>query len=185
VLIGCCSGTGEIIRYLRSYGLRRVRAAALLAPLSPSLPRYVGIRDGADLGILDVLIAELTVDRPAAVKSYLDLHYNIDLLGGDRVTDQAWQNSFHTALQVSAAAALGCALALREDFRADLPWINCPVLVVQGDQDRLLSLEAAGEPLAHALPDADLVVIPGGPPAITWTHAAEVDAALADFLRAL
>jgi len=185
VLIGCCSGTGEIIRYLRSYGLRRVRAAALLAPLSPSLPRYVGIRDGADLGILDVLIAELTVDRPAAVKSYLDLHYNIDLLGGDRVTDQAWQNSFHTALQVSAAAALGCALALREDFRADLPWINCPVLVVQGDQDRLLSLEAAGEPLAHALPDADLVVIPGGPHAITWTHAAEVDAALADFLRAL
>ena len=26
----------------------------------------------------------------------MDRSYNVDLLGGSRVSDQAWQNSFHT-----------------------------------------------------------------------------------------
>jgi non-heme chloroperoxidase len=39
VLIGCCCGTGEVIRYLGSKGSLRVRAAALLAPTPPSESR--------------------------------------------------------------------------------------------------------------------------------------------------
>jgi non-heme chloroperoxidase len=35
------------------------------------------------------------------------------------------------------------------------------------------------------LPDAQFVVIPHGPHAITWTHAAQVNDALLGFLRAL
>jgi len=48
VLAGCCSGTGEVTRYLGTYGQRRVRAAALLAPLPPFLPRSAANPDGAD-----------------------------------------------------------------------------------------------------------------------------------------
>jgi non-heme chloroperoxidase len=39
VLAGFCAGTGEVIRYLGTFGHRRVRAAALLAPVPPFLPR--------------------------------------------------------------------------------------------------------------------------------------------------
>ena len=185
VLAGCCSGTGEVTRYLGTYGQRRVRAAALLAPLPPFLPRSAANPDGADRGILDDLLVELTTDRPAAVKTYLDRYYNLDLLGGSRVSDQAWQNSFHVAIAVSAAAALGCALAWREDFRADLARITVPVLIVQGAQDRVMPPAATGHRLAVLLTDARLVVIPEGPHAIIWTHGAEVNRALLAFLRAL
>jgi non-heme chloroperoxidase len=112
-------------------------------------------------------------------------HGDIDVLGGTRVTDQAWQNSFHVAIGVSAAAALGCALACREDFRADLTRISVPVLIVQGSRDRVMPLAATGNPLAVMLADARLVVIPHGPHAITWTHAAQVNQALLGFLRDL
>ena len=135
--------------------------------------------------MLDDFCAEFAADRPAAVKAYLDRYYNIDVLGGTRVTDQAWQNSFHVAIGVSAAAALGCALAWREDFRADLARISVPVLIVQGSQDRVMPLAATGNPLAAMLGDARLVVIPDGPHAITWTHAAQVNQALLGFLRDL
>ena len=185
VVAGCCSGTGEVTRYLGSYGQRRVRAAALLAPLPPFLPRSPANPDGADRGILDDFLVELTADRPAAVKAYLDQHYNLDLLGGSQVSDQAWQNSFHVAIGVSAAAALGCALAWREDFRADLARITIPVLIVQGAQDRVMPLAPTGKRLAVVLADARLVVIPEGPHAIIWTHAAEVNRALLGFLRGL
>jgi non-heme chloroperoxidase len=183
VLAGCCSGTGEVTRYLGTYGQRRVRAAALLAP-PPFLPPSAASPDGTGPAIIDDFLAELTADRPAAVKTYLDRHYNIDLLGGGRVTDQAWQNSFHVAIRVSASAALGCAAAWREDFRADLARITVPVLIVQGDQDRVTPHHATGTRLAGLLRDTRLVVIPQGPHAIIWTHATEVNQALLGFLHA-
>ena len=185
VLVGCCSGTGEVTRYLGLHGQRRVRAGALLAPVPPFLPRSAANSDGAGLSVLDDLLVELAADRPAAVKTYLDRYYNLDVLGGSRVSDQAWQNSFHVAIRVSAAAALGCAAAWREDFRADLARISVPVLIVQGAEDRVMPPGTAGNRLAVLLADARLVVIPDGPHAIIWTHAAEVNTALLGFLRAL
>ena len=185
VLAGCCSGTGEVTRYLGTYGQRRVRAAALLAPLPPFLPRSAANPDGADRGVLDEFLGQLAADRPAAVKTYLDRYYNLDLLGGSRVSDQAWQNSFHAAIRVSAAAALGCAAAWREDFRADLARITVPALIVQGAQDRVMPPGTTGNRLAVMLADPRLVVIPEGPHAIIWTHAAEVNRALLGFLHAL
>jgi non-heme chloroperoxidase len=185
VLGGCCSGTGEVARYLGTYGQRRIRGAALLAPLPPFLPRSAANPNGVDQSVLDEFLAQLTADRPAAIKAYLDRYYNLELLGGSRVSDQAWQNSFHAAIRVSAAAALGCASAWREDFRADLAGIMVPVLIVQGAQDRVMPPAATGNRLATVLADPRLVAIPEGPHAIIWTHAAEVNQALLGFLRAL
>jgi pimeloyl-ACP methyl ester carboxylesterase len=81
----------------------------------------------------------------------MDRSYNIDLLGGSRVSDQAWQNSFYVAISVSAHAALRCVTACLEDFRADLAKISIPVLVIHGDQDRVLPYEAAGSRLPALL----------------------------------
>ncbi len=185
VLTGCGSGTGEVLRYLGTYGERRVRAAVLLAPVPPFLPGSAASPDGAGRCILDEILGQLSADRPAAVKTYLDQYYNLDLLGGSLVSDQAWQNSFHAAIRVSAPAALGCARAWREDFRADAASITRPVLIVHGAQDRVMPPGPAGYRLADIVPDARLEVILQGPHAITWTHAGEVNRALLGFLRAL
>ena len=191
LLVGFCSGTGEVIRYLGTYGQQRVRGAALLAPLPPFLPRpataggQASPTTGPDGTGRDEFLRQLTADRPAAIKTYLDRYYNLDLLGGSLVSDQAWQNSFHTARRVSPAAALGGAAAWREDFVADVARITVPVLIVQGDQDRVMPPAATGSRLAVMLADPRLVVIPDGPHAIIWTHAAEVNRALLGFLRAL
>ena len=188
VLVGSCAGTGEVIRYLATSGSQRVRAVALLAPLWPApppAPPSGSNRDDDGQRFLDELIAGLMIDRPAAVKTFLDLSYNLDLLGGWQVSDQAWQYSFQVAIDVSAAAALGGALAWREDFRADLARIVVPVLIVQGTQDKIIPLAAAGRRIAAALAKASLVEIPGGPRAIIWTHAPDVNQSLLGFLRAL
>jgi non-heme chloroperoxidase len=185
VLVGFGAGTGDVTRYLGSYDSSRVRAAALLAPLPPFLPRSAANPAGADPALVDDFVAELAADRPAAIKTYLDRYYNIDLLGGNQVSDQAWQNSFHSAIRVSAAAAASCASAWREDFRADLVRITVPVLIVQGTQDRVMPPGATGNRLPMLIADARLVGVPDGPHAIIWTHAPEVNQALLGFLRAL
>jgi len=185
VLAGFCAGTGEVTRYLGTYGPGRVRAAALLAPLPPCLPRAEDNPGGIDRGILSEFITQIGADRPAATKMFLDRSYNIDLLGGVRVSDQAWQNSFHVAIGASAAAVSGSAAAWLEDFRADLAQITVPVLVVQGGQDRITPPEVTGNRLPGLLRGACHVVIPDGPHAIIWTHANEVNQAILGFIGAL
>jgi non-heme chloroperoxidase len=131
--------------------------------------------------VFDGLTARIAADRPAAMKDFLDDSYNVDLLGGDRVSDQAWQNSFYVALTASAHAALRCVTACREDFRRDLATISIPVLIIHGDQDRVLPYPATSSRLPALLTNARSTLIAGGPHAIIWTHANEVNQALLNF----
>jgi non-heme chloroperoxidase len=110
------------------------------------------------------------------VTRYLAVH------GSGRVSDQAWQNSFYVAISASAHASVSCVTACLEDFRRDLAMISIPVLVIQGDQDRVLPHEATSRRLPALLKNARSTVIAGGPHAIIWTHADEVNQALPHFI---
>jgi non-heme chloroperoxidase len=182
VLAGFAMGTGEVARYLAAHGPGRVRAAALIAPLLPFLLKTSDSPEGIDRSVFDGITAAITADRPAAMKDLMDRSYNIDVLGGSRVSDQAWQNSFYVAISASAQAAVRCVTACREDFRGDLAAISIPVLVIHGDQDRVLPYEATSGRLPALLRNARSTIIAGGPHAIIWTHADEVSQALLDFI---
>jgi non-heme chloroperoxidase len=182
VLAGFAMGSGEIIRYLAAHGSERVRAAALVAPLLPFLLKTSDSPEGIDRSVFDGITARIAADRPAAMKDFIDRSYNMDLLGGGRVSDQAWQNSFYVAISASAHAALGCVTACQEDFRGDLAEISIPILVIHGDQDRVLPYEATSRRLPALLDNARSAIIAGGPHAIIWTHANEVNQALLDFI---
>jgi non-heme chloroperoxidase len=182
VLTGFAMGTGEVTRYLAVHGSGRVGAAVLVAPLPPFLLKTDDSPDGIDRSVFDRITARIVTDRPAAMKDFIDDSYNVDLLGGDRVSDQAWQNSFYMAIAASAQAARGCVAACQEDFREDLAKISIPVLVIQGDQDRVLPYRATGKRIPALLASARSVVIEGGPHAIIWTHADEVNQAMLQFI---
>ena len=150
VLAGFAMGTGEVTRYLAAHGPERVSAAVLVAPLPPFLLKTDDNPDGIDRSVFDGLTARIAADRPAAMKDFLDRSYNVDLLGGDRVSDQAWQNSFYVGcLRVGPRRP-----ALRHRLPGRLPRgpgkDQIPVLVIHGDQDRVLPYEATGSRLPAA-----------------------------------
>jgi non-heme chloroperoxidase len=182
VLAGFAMGTGEVTRCLATHGPGRVKAAVLIAPLLPFLLKTDDNPAGIDRSVFDGITARIAADRPAAMKDFLDRSYNVDLLGADRVSDQAWQNSFYMAVSASAQAALGCLTACQEDFRTDLAAITVPVLVIHGDQDRVLPYGATAGRLPALLRNTRSTLIAGGPHAIIWTHADEVNRALLDFI---
>jgi non-heme chloroperoxidase len=86
------------------------------------------------------------------------------------------------AATMSAIAAYACIGTWQADFRSDLPKIDVPVLVIQGDADRVLPFDKTGKRLAKLIADVDLVVVEGGPHAIPWTHSGQVNTALLRFL---
>ncbi|MGH2501326.1 MAG: alpha/beta fold hydrolase, partial [Ktedonobacterales bacterium] len=114
--------------------------------------------------------------------AYLNNCYNVDLLGGGRVSDDAIHLSWIVAVGASATGTLESVTSWLTDFRHDLPRLDVPVLVVQGDHDRILPYRYTGRRLPGRIKKAQFVVIEGGPHAIAWTHAEEVNCALLDFL---
>jgi pimeloyl-ACP methyl ester carboxylesterase len=88
--------------------------------------------------------------------------------------------------QIKPVNMLGCmnTLATRDDVTTKLGQIKVPALVVHGDKDAAIELGLA-EKLTAGLPNAKLVVVPGGGHAANLTHAALVNPAIAAFLGGL
>jgi non-heme chloroperoxidase len=182
VLVGFSMGTGEVTRYLGTYGSRRVSKAALLGAIPPFLLKTDDNPEGVDQSVFDGIRAAVVADRPAYFKAFLDDFYNVDVLGGTRISDQAWQASFNVAVAASPYAADACVPTWLTDFRADLPKIDVPTLLVHGDADRILPFDSTAKRLPGLIADLKLVVVEGGPHNIAWTHPEEVNNALLDFV---
>src|SRR5579859_2750161 len=183
VLAGHSMGTGEVTRYLGRYGSARVAKGVLVSPIPPYLKQADDNPDGVPQSLFDGFAQAARADTPAWMKGFLDNFYNIDTLHGTLISDQAYQASWNLAVTASATAAVACIGTWTTDFRGDLPEIDVPMLVIQGDADQVLPIGKTGQRLPGLIKDMRLVVVEGAPHAIAWTHAAQVNTALLDFIR--
>ena len=182
-LVGHSMGTGEVTRYLGAYGSARVARAVLVSPIPPFLLQTDDNPQGLASSLFEGFVQAAQADGPAWMKGFLDNFYNMDVLGGTVVSDQAFQASWNIATAASAFAAVACIPTWETDFRRDLPKIDVSVLVVQGDADRVLPFVNTGKRLPGLINDMELAVIEGGPHAIAWTHADQVNRLLMDFIK--
>jgi non-heme chloroperoxidase len=183
VLVGHSMGTGEVTRYLGRYGSARVAKGVLVAAIPPFLLQTPDNPEGIPQSVFDGFVQAAQADDPAWMKGFLDNFYNYETLRGTLVSDQAWQASWNLAVTASATAAVACIPTWTTDFRGDLPEIDVPMLVIQGDADNVLPIDKTGKRLPALIKDAQLIVVEGGPHAIPWTHAAQVNTALLSFIR--
>jgi non-heme chloroperoxidase len=183
VLVGFSMGTGEVTRYLGTYGSQRVSKAVLMGAIPPFLLKTDDNPEGVDASVFDGIKKAVLADRPAYFKDFLDNFYNVDMYAGTRISDQAWQNSFNVAVAASAWAAYACVDTWLTDFRADLPNIDVPTLLVHGEADRILPYENTAKRLPALIKDLTFVTVEGGPHNIARTHPEEVNKALLDFLN--
>jgi non-heme chloroperoxidase len=182
VLVGHCMGTGEAVHYLAAIGAERVSKMVLLAPLPPFLLRTPDNPEGVRSEVFDAIIKAMQTRRPTYTKALLDDIFNVDVLGDSRVSEQDVQLTWNVAVSASAKGSVDCIFAWFTDFRQDLPRIDLPTLIVQGDQDRIFPIHVTGRRLSTLIKDARFVVVKGGPHAVHWTHAEEVNRAMLDFL---
>jgi non-heme chloroperoxidase len=182
VLVGHSMGTGEVTRYLGRYGSARVAKGVLISPIPPFLLQAGDNPEGLPASLFDGFIHTASQDEAAWMKGFLDNFFNIDKFRGTLVSDQYYQSCWNIAVSASAIASVACISTWETDFRKDLPKIDIPMLVIQGDDDRVLPFPKTGQRLPGLLKDAQLVTIDQGPHAIAWTHADQVNAALLKFI---
>ena len=182
ILGGFSMGTGEVTRYLGKYGQSRVRKAALFGVIPPFLLKTSDNPEGVDRSVFEGIKAAIVADRYAYFQDFFNNFYNVDKLGGTKISDRAFQASFNVAVGSSPYATYACVDTWLTDFRQDLPRIGVPTLVVHGTEDRILPFEATAKRLPALIKNLSLVTVEGGPHNIGWTHPEEVNNALLEFI---
>ena len=117
-LVGFSMGTGEVVRYLATHGFNRSpRKAALLGTIPPFVLKTVDNPEGVDGQVFADIEAAIVTDRYAFFEGFLNNFYNVDVLGGTRISDRAWQATFN----VAASAVASCDICLRRHVADGLP----------------------------------------------------------------
>jgi len=182
-LVGFSMGGGEVARYIGTYGSERVRKAAFLASIPPFLLRTPDNPGGVDGSAFDGIKAGIAADRLAFLTTFFANFYNVDVLGGKRVSDQTVQFSWNIGAGASPKGTLDCVSAWLTDFRKDLERIDVPTLIVHGDADRILPIDVTGKRTHELVKGSRFVIIKDGPHGLNWTHAEQVNNELLEFLR--
>jgi non-heme chloroperoxidase len=183
VLAGFSMGTGEVTRYLGTYGSDRVQKAALFGAIPPFLLKTDDNPEGVDGSVFEGIKEAAIKDRYVWFKQFFDDFNNVDKLHPERISDQALQASFNVACMGSAYSSVACVDTWLTDFRDDLPKIDVPVLVVHGTEDRILPYESTAARLPDLIDEVRVVPVEGGPHNIGWTHPEVLNPLFVAFLQ--
>jgi non-heme chloroperoxidase len=185
VLVGFSMGTGEVTRYLGRYGSAGVAKAAMFGAIPPFLLQTDDNPKGVPGDVFEQIKQQVVADRYKWFDDFFANFYNTDVLAPDRIGDAALRASFQVAAGASPYASYACVDTWLTDFRADLPKIDVPTLVVHGTADRILPFQATAARLRdeQLIEDLTVVEVADGPHNIGWTHPDELNSALLEFLR--
>jgi non-heme chloroperoxidase len=178
-LVGHSMAAGEMVRYLTRHGAGRIAKLVFLAPAATPYPLK-------------------TADNPAGIDGAFFEHFRNEILTHDLPkwieentrpfftpeTSPAmmeWAKSL--MYQTSMQAIIECnRCGTTTDFRAELPKITVPTLVIHGDRDASAPLDLTGRPTAALIPGAKLVVYEGAPHGLMLTHVDRLNTDLIGFV---
>jgi non-heme chloroperoxidase len=183
VLVGHSMGTGEVTRYLGAYGSELVSKAVFISPIPPFLLKTQDNPEGVDHTVFDKLMQAVAMDRYAFLTQFLSDFYNLDMTLGKSVSDEVVRAGWNVASGASPTATSACVPSWLTDFREDLRRIDVPLLVIQGDADRVLPFAATGKRIPGMIPGSRLVTLKDGSHGIPWTHADDINRELLNFLE--
>ncbi len=183
-LVGFSMGGGEVARYLGTYGSDRITSAVLASAVPPFLGKTEENPDGAlDDATMNSFLDGVKSDRLAFVEGFIDNFFAAD--GKPTVSDAVKRFAWNIASGASPKGTHDCIIAFtKTDFRQDLSKVDVPVLVLHGDSDAIVPLEASGARVPEHIPGAQVVVIAGGAHGVNASHPQEFNKALLDFLGA-
>ncbi|WP_395368656.1 alpha/beta fold hydrolase [Streptomyces tubercidicus] len=185
VLVGHSTGGGEVARYIGRHGTGRVAKALLLSAVPPLMLKTEANPEGLPREVFDGLRAGVAGDRSQFYQDLSESFYGANRSGAavsQGVRDAFWMWS----MQVGLKGAFDCIKQFSEtDFTEDLKRFDIPTLIIQGDDDQIVPIVAAGKKAVKVAPNATLKVYPGAPHGLTAVGSYKDDfhADLLEFLK--
>jgi non-heme chloroperoxidase len=161
VLVGHSTGGGEVTRYLGRHGSDRVAKLVLLGAITPLMLKTDANPNGTPIEAFDAIRAGVSGDRSQFYKDLSEPFYGANRPGNQ--VSQGMRDSFWLwSMQVGLKGAYNCIKAFSEtDLTEDLQRIDVPTLIVHGDDDQIVPIDASARRAAELVKDATLKVYAG------------------------
>jgi non-heme chloroperoxidase len=181
-IVGFSMGGGEVARYVANHGEDRLRSVVFAGAIPPYLLKS---EDNPDGPLDEETAGGMRSGLEASREDFFEGFTTNFFTAGDelKVTEEQRQDAVRLCHQSDQTAALGCMDAFgTTDFRADLPRITVPTLVIHGDSDAIVPFEGSGKRTAEAVASSEVVVVEDAPHGFNTSHAEEFNRALLEFL---
>jgi len=184
ILVGHSTGGGEIAHYVGRHGSRRVAKMVLVGAVPPLMLKTATNPHGTELGVFDGIRAGTAGDRSQFFKDLAMPFFGANRAGSK--ASEGMRDSFW--LQGMAGGVKGQYDCIHEfsevDYTEDLRRIDVPTLVIHGDDDQIVPIDASGRLSARLVKGAELKIYAGAPHGLTATHAEQFNRDLLAFAKA-
>jgi non-heme chloroperoxidase len=183
VHVGHSTGGGEVARYIGRHGSGRVAKAVLIGAVPPLMLKTEANPLGLGIEVFDGIRAGVHADRSQFFKDLTLPFYGANRPGSK--VSQGLRDSFWLhGMQAGFPACFDCIKAFSEtDFTEDLKKMDVPTLIIHGDDDQIVPIQAAALLTAKLVKGATLKVYPGAPHGLCSTMKDKVNADLLAFIK--
>ncbi len=184
VLAGFSTGGGEVARYIGRHGSKRVAKAVLVSSVPPVMLKTPANPVGLPIEVFDGLRAALLANRSQFFKDVPAGPFFGFNRPGAKVSQGLIDSWWMQGMMCGHKNSYDCIKAFSEtDFTEDLKKFDVPTLVIHGDDDQVVPIDASGRASAKLIKGAKLIVYPGAPHGLTDTHKDKLNADLLDFIK--
>ncbi len=186
-LIGHSTGGGEVARYIGRHGTQRVAKVVLMGSVSPLMLKTDDNPGGLPIDVFDAIRVDVAADRSQFFKDLTTPFYGTNKSGssGTKVSQGIRDAFWLQGMQGGLKNQLDCIKAFSEtDFTKDLKKFDVPTLIIHGDNDQIVPIDASAHASFKLIKNATLKVYPGGPHGLADTHKDQLNTDLLAFLRA-
>lgn len=182
VLIGHSTGGGEVAHYLGRHGAKRVSKAVLIGAVPPLMLKTASNPKGLPMDVFDGIRKGVADNRS---QFYQDLA--MPFFGFNRPGAKAAQGTIDAFwAQGMSGGIVGQYACIREfsevDYTDDLKKIDIPVLLLHGDDDQIVPIDASARSAEKLLKHATLKVYAGASHGMCAVEADKVNADLLAFI---
>jgi non-heme chloroperoxidase len=182
-LIGHSTGGGEVARYIGRHGSKHVEKIVLMGSVTPLMLKTNVNFNGLPIEKFDEIRANVLADRSQFFKDLTTPFYGTnrkDATVSQGVHDAFWLQGMQGGLKNQ----LDCIKAFSEtDFTEDLQKFDVPTLIIHGDDDQIVPVDASAHASATHIKNATLKIYSGGSHGLADTHKDQLNADLLAFLN--
>ena len=183
-LVGFSAGGGEVARYIGHHGTKRVAKAALISAVPPLMLKTTTNPGGLPMEAFDKIRVGCSADRSQFYQDLASGPFFGANRPGAKVSQGMIDSFWLQGMQAGHKNTFDCIKAFSEtDFTEDLTKFEIPTLIVHGDDDQIVPIDASGRASARLVKHAKLIVYTGAPHRLTETHKHRINADLLEFLR--
>ncbi|MGZ4972021.1 MAG: alpha/beta fold hydrolase [Limisphaerales bacterium] len=181
--VGHSTGGGEVARYIGRHGSSRVSKAVLISAVPPLMLKTEKSPLGLPMELFDGLRKEIAKDRAQFFKDWSMAFYGYNRPGA-KISEGVRETFWLQAMMAGFPAVYFCIKAFSEtDFTEDLKKIDVPTLILHGDDDQVVPIQAAGNLSSKIVKNATFKVYKGAPHGMCTTLKDRVNEDLLAFFK--